>query len=149
MFNLTVDEAHTFYVGQNGCLVHNGCFDHLLKALRGRAEQFDSLVRNGIPGSKQVRIDVNSEEEAFDLYRSVLLGRGLPPLRNTTGYKPNDAEAFLLPKDMNVHWDTVSDPNTGSLVGHTGDDIFKNIPHLQIHLPGGRNGRIYITWPKK
>lgn len=26
MFNLTVDEAHTFYVGQNGWLVHNaGC----------------------------------------------------------------------------------------------------------------------------
>lgn len=24
MFNLTVDEAHTFYVGNNGWLVHNG-----------------------------------------------------------------------------------------------------------------------------
>ncbi|WP_424949461.1 hypothetical protein [Deinococcus sp.] len=23
MFNLTVDEAHTFYVGENGWLVHN------------------------------------------------------------------------------------------------------------------------------
>lgn len=117
--------------------------------MRGKAQKFNDLVRNGIDGNAQVRIEVNSQAEALELYRAVLLGRGLPPFRNTTEMKPNEAEAFLLPNDMNVHWYTTFDPRTGLLVGHPAKDPFYVVPHLQVHLPRDKNGRIYITWPKK
>ena len=41
MFNLTVDTAHTFYIGQNGWLVHNcGLYDELPPVL-GRGSTID------------------------------------------------------------------------------------------------------------
>lgn len=39
MFNLTVDEAHTFYVGQDGWLVHNAnCFSLTARVVNGQKE---------------------------------------------------------------------------------------------------------------
>ena len=49
MFNLTVDEAHTFYVGENGWLVHN-CgpgLDDLSKAAGASSGKGGLSMRGG------------------------------------------------------------------------------------------------------
>jgi len=44
MFNLTVDEAHTFYVGQDGWLVHN-CGEALANTANAALKQLPQNLR--------------------------------------------------------------------------------------------------------
>ncbi|MFC6593129.1 polymorphic toxin-type HINT domain-containing protein [Deinococcus lacus] len=52
MFNLTVAEAHTFYVGGNGWLVHNQTFP-CLDTLVTSAQKLDLAVTNGLTKAGQ------------------------------------------------------------------------------------------------
>ncbi|AXH00907.1 hypothetical protein DVJ83_17505 (plasmid) [Deinococcus wulumuqiensis] len=58
MFNLTVDTAHTFYVGQNGWLVHNGCDPKSLTQFeRLKAQYAADEIANATPIGSALKPD--------------------------------------------------------------------------------------------
>ncbi|WP_424951578.1 hypothetical protein [Deinococcus sp.] len=121
MFNLTVERAHTFYVGTNGWLVHN-CPD---------ANEVAKAVKTvwgwtGTPSYTKAQKVLTSS-----IHRDTLEAIG--------GKVPTQAEAEALAQSVG-----------GSVVraefGHPPDGISTHLlDHILIELPGGRLVTINVT----
>lgn len=97
MFNLTVSEAHTFYVGQDGWLVHNANGVACPTVLKLRAQQL--AERNG---SSDVTILTTNGGVRYDLtsgaHYNTVLGRDVPTPHShglTKNVNPKTGETFL------------------------------------------------------
>lgn len=143
MFNLTVDEAHTFYVGKQGWLVHNAgtdCGDAWRWAsskLRKTAEDI-----SGNLAVKGKEVTVASREEAEQLILGLFTG-----YKNTTGLSGNAVRQLNGTKAGTYHWDSAIDTATGRLTGHSAVNPYESMPHVQVYTPEG--GHITIYFPAK
>ncbi len=70
MFNLTVDQAHTFYVGEGEWLVHNTC------PIRGNAQITDPNHAPKVTGEAQ-RLQGQQDPNGNDLYEVIYLNKSL------------------------------------------------------------------------
>jgi len=121
VYNLEVAGAHTYFVGQQELLVHNGCQlrNWISKNVKKAA---DDIGR----GAKEV--NVNGRSEAEDLFLGMFQGKGY---KNTTGMTGREVRTTLPDgKYGTYHWDTAD-------VMHGGR------PHLQVHTDAGDIIRIF------
>jgi hypothetical protein len=119
--NFEVADNHDYFVGRVGILVHNQCVNPSSKTV-AKAEK---ALANGA-----TEVTVKSEAEAGEVFLRNYQGDGY---KNTTGMHGADVrnDKFLFPdgKMGTYHWE-VPDPNHG------------NMPHLQVHLPKSKGGKI-------
>lgn len=126
VYNFEVEEFHTYFVGENGVFVHNGCGDDLVKEPHGNSKEskkaqhgyeiYDSTnnepVKTGISGSmlnkngtsKRANRQVNklNKAEEYDRYYSVVKETNLPDRRAALEWERSNAmrlhnEGYDLP----------------------------------------------------
>ncbi len=137
-YNLTVQDLHTYLVGDDQWVVHNcgGNIPWSSKSVKNASNALDS-------GANEVTV-VN-KSEAGELYLGKFHGEGY---RNTSGWNAMETKDYYFTKEGTYHWDETIDPE-GGLLEHGGDNPHGNLPHLQIHTftdgPwGGRIIRIFF-----
>lgn len=74
MFNLTVDEAHTFYVGAEGWLVHN-CPTTDAIAIASRAANHDAMVKHVLVQGDMSRLGIRTREQLANFIDEVVAGK--------------------------------------------------------------------------
>ena len=73
MFNLTVDEAHTFYVGTAGWLVHN-CPSETATAIASQAGKHDSMVKHVLVQGDMQGMGLRTREQLANYVDDVIGG---------------------------------------------------------------------------
>jgi hypothetical protein len=119
------------------------------KATAGKTQEHIDSINEQLRTRKQVRIEVSSKEQAEDVLRAFISGRGFPRrYRNTTdqalpaGRKAESGSDWLPDGDSSYlrngtyHWDSAN-PNA-----KPGDHAVEG-NHLQIHNFDGRVIRIF------
>ena len=126
VYNFEVEDFHTYFVGENGIFVHNGCGDDLVKEPHGNSKEskkaqhgyeiYDSTnnepVKTGISGSmlnkngtsKRANRQVNklNKAEEYDRYYSVVKETNLPDRKAALEWERSNAmrlhnEGYDLP----------------------------------------------------
>ena len=128
MCNLTVQQDHTYTVGDGQFVVHN-CGDVRTPAQAAADLQY---------GSTETR--VATREDAETVFRKQYLGQNL---RNTTGLSDMEVKDLFKTTEGTYHWDEEVD-ESGRLLSHAEDNPHAYSPHLQIHPVGGPTIRIFF-----
>ncbi|NEN87036.1 polymorphic toxin-type HINT domain-containing protein [Paenibacillus elgii] len=133
VYNLTVDEFHTYFVSDLEIWVHNSdCIPWSSKSVQGRATEL-------IKGANEVT--VGSRSEAEELFLRLYQGKGYT---NTSGMSGSEAKNFYGSKAGTYHWDDALD-SSGRVSGHGSGNAHGELPHLQIHDESGSVIRIFFN----
>ncbi|MFC3801890.1 polymorphic toxin-type HINT domain-containing protein [Cohnella sp. GCM10012308] len=131
VYNMTVDEFHTYFVSELGIWVHNtSCIPWSSKSVGNAANQLSK-------GAKDVT--VGSRSEAEELFLRLYQGKGF---KNTTGMSAKEAKDFFGKKST-YHWDDEVGAD-GRVTGHGPGNAHGDMPHLQIHDENGKVIRIFF-----
>ncbi|WP_214324798.1 DNRLRE domain-containing protein [Nonomuraea sediminis] len=139
MYNLTVDDIHTYYVlvGDQAILVHNSgpC---KIPWSSGTVSRAAKAIDEGATS-----IHVQSRSQAEELFLGKFQGAGY---RNATGFDGVGTKQYFGSKVGTYHWDDVIGAD-GRVVGHGINNADGALPHLQIHTFDGPIIRIF--WGEK
>jgi hypothetical protein len=134
MYNLTVQDLHTYYVlaGTTPVLVHNTCGEIPWTSPKvGRAAQ---KLDQG-----ETSVMVGSRAEAEELFLGKYQGLGY---RNAEGFDGKGTRQFFGSKSGTYHWDDQIGED-GRVLGHGPGNPDGEYPHLQIHTFDGPIVRIF------
>jgi hypothetical protein len=127
MYNLTVDEAHTFYVGDGQWLVHNACFG------QANSNDYTKTFFEAHPDLEgQVVVHHAVEQQTLTRYPSVVSSEEIQSLENLRGVPLNrnsDVHLSQIRKIWNSFYRTHPFPAQVDLLKQAGliDILFKDV----------------------
>ena len=134
VYNFEVEEFHTYFVGENGIFVHNGCGDEIpwsSKEVKSGAEDLEKGA---------LSVTVTNRSQAEELFLGMYQGDGYV---NTSGWSSKEVSNFYGSRGGTYHWDDTFDSN-GVLQFHSDKNPDSKTPHLQIHPERGKVIRIFF-----
>ncbi|MET7727889.1 polymorphic toxin-type HINT domain-containing protein [Streptomyces mirabilis] len=134
MYNLTVQQLHTYYVlaGDTPVLVHNsgGC----IPWSSGSVSRASKSLADGATS-----VTVKSRSEAEELFLRTYQGDGY---RNASGMDGVGTKQYYGTKRGTYHWDDQLGED-GRVLGHGAGNRDGDLPHLQVHTFDGPIVRIF------
>ena len=134
VYNFEVEDFHTYFVGENGIFVHNGCGDEIpwsSKEVKSGAEDLEKGA---------LSVTVTNRSQAEELFLGMYQGDGYV---NTSGWSSKEVSNFYGSRGGTYHWDDTFDSN-GVLQFHSDKNPDSKTPHLQIHPERGKVIRIFF-----
>ena len=134
VYNFEVEDFHTYFVGENGVFVHNGCGDEIpwsSKEVKSGAEDLEKGA---------LSVTVTNRSQAEELFLGMYQGDGYV---NTSGWSSKEVSNFYGSRGGTYHWDDTFDSN-GVLQFHSDKNPDSKTPHLQIHPERGKVIRIFF-----
>lgn len=126
MWNLTIDEAHTFFVGDGEWLVHNTCGVREFNNPQQRGRHFFASERDDAWEFAQERLGVSGDPiHQFDFYGDrPPTPRFMPNQSIQTNIKGRQGHIYVYEVDNEYHF----------IVEHFFDDAGVNLPHFHTAI---------------
>lgn len=121
VYNLEIEDSHTYYVSVDGVLVHNACD---IPWSSGEVSHAASEISHGANS-----VTVSKRSQAEELFLGLFQGKGY---KNTTGMTGKGVKEYFGSKDFTYHWDVIKD-ELGRIIGHGTNNPDGDMPHLEIH----------------